>query len=120
MVRVDVKKVGRIPHGGGWRVHGKGSAQAKAVARSTAAGTQAGYVYLHSAVDDYSRLTYTEALNDEKADTAIGFMHRAGAWFAAHGIDRIPPHPRRRVPLRPHLDLRGPTRRGPPNLEYPL
>jgi transposase InsO family protein len=89
MVHVDVKKVGRIPDGGGWRVHGKGSDQAKAVAVATAAGTRAGYVYLHSAVDGYSRLTYTEALSDEKAITAIGFMHRARVWFAAHGIDRI-------------------------------
>ena len=60
MVHVDVKKVGRIPDGGGWRVHGKGSVQAKAVAAATAAGARAGYVYLHSAVDGYSRLAYTE------------------------------------------------------------
>lgn len=84
MVHVDIKKVGRIPDGGGWRVHGKNSAQGRA---SRAA--RAGYVYLHSAVDGYSRLTYTEALTDEKAITAIGFMHRARVWFAAHGIDRI-------------------------------
>jgi transposase InsO family protein len=89
MVHVDVKKVGRIPDGGGWRVHGKGSVQAKAVAVATAAGTRAGYVYLHSAVDGYSRLAYTEALRDEKAVTAIGFMHRARVWFAAHGITCI-------------------------------
>jgi hypothetical protein len=89
MVHVDVKKVGRIPAGGGWRVHGKGSVQAKAVAAATAAGARAGYVYLHSAVDGYSRLAYTEPLNNEKAITAIGFMHRARVWFAAHGIDRI-------------------------------
>ena len=55
MVHVDVKKVGRIPDGGGWRVHGKGSVQAKA-----AAGARAGYVYLHSAVDGYSRLAYAK------------------------------------------------------------
>ncbi|BBY66675.1 IS481 family transposase [Mycolicibacterium helvum] len=89
MVHVDVKKVGRIPDGGGWRVHGKGSPHAKAVARTTAAGARAGYVYLHSAIDGYARLAYTEALPDEKATTAIGFMHRARVWFAAHGIDRI-------------------------------
>jgi transposase InsO family protein len=89
MVHVDVKKVGRIPDGGGWRVHGKGSVQAKAVAVATAAGARAGYVYLHSAVDGYSRLAYTEALDDEKAITAIGFMHRARVWFAAHGITWI-------------------------------
>lgn len=83
MIHVDVKKVGRIPDGGGWRVHGKGSPQAKAVASATRAGTRAGYVYLHSAIDGFSRLAYTEALADEKAVTAIGFMHRARVWFAA-------------------------------------
>lgn len=70
MVHVDVKKVGRTPDGGGWRVHGM--ARAKAVALATAAGTRAGYVYLHFAADGYSRLTYTEALTDEKAITASG------------------------------------------------
>jgi transposase InsO family protein len=89
MVHVDIKKVGRIPDGGGWRVHGRNSARNRTVRRATAAGTRAGYVYLHSAVDGYSRLTYTEALDDEKAITAIGFMHRARVFFAAHGIDRI-------------------------------
>lgn len=89
MVHVDVKKVGRIPDGGGWRAHGKGSAQAKAVASATKAGARAGYVYLHSAVDGFSRLAYTEALDDERAVTAISFMHRARVWFAAHGITHI-------------------------------
>lgn len=89
MVHLDVKKVGRIPDGGGWRAHGKGSAQAKAVAAATAAGARAGYVFLHTAIDGYSRLAYTEALPDEKATTAIGFMHRARVWLAAHGITRI-------------------------------
>jgi transposase len=51
MIHVDVKKVGRIPEGGGWRAHGRGSAQAKALARSRAAGVRVGHVYLHSAVD---------------------------------------------------------------------
>ncbi|WP_328435373.1 IS481 family transposase [Nocardia puris] len=86
MMHLDVKKVGRIPDGGGWRVHGKGSAQARTVGRAKKKGARAGYVYLHSAVDGYSRLAYTEALTDEKAATAIGFTHRARAFFAAHGI----------------------------------
>jgi transposase InsO family protein len=89
MVHIDVKKVGRIPDGGGWRVHGRGTDQAKAVARTTKRGTRTGYVFLHSAIDGYSRLAYTEALPDEQAATAIAFMHRAKAWFAAHGITRI-------------------------------
>ena len=57
MVHVDVKKVGRIPDGGGWRVHGRDSTQHRAAGRAKTAGARAGYVYLHSAVDGFSRLT---------------------------------------------------------------
>lgn len=89
MVHVDVKKAGRIPDGGGWRAHGRGSDQAKAADRTRKRSERGGYVYLHSAVDGYSRLAYTEALPNEKAVTAISFMHRARSWFAAHGINKI-------------------------------
>ncbi|QLH26507.1 transposase family protein [Streptomyces sp. Rer75] len=44
------------------------------------------HVYLHSAVDDHSRLAYTEALEDERAATAAAFWHRTASFFAAHGI----------------------------------
>jgi transposase InsO family protein len=86
---LDPKKVGRIPEGGGWRVHGRGSDQHRTSDRAKAAGARAGYVFLHSAVDGYSRLAYTEPLPDEKAATAIGFFARARAFFAAHGITRL-------------------------------
>jgi transposase InsO family protein len=89
MVHLDVKKVGRIPDGGGWRAHGRGSAADRAAQRAKAKGARAGYVYLHSAVDGFSRLAYTEHLPDEKATTTIGFFHRARAFFAAHGINRL-------------------------------
>ena len=89
MVHVDVKKVGRIPDGGGWRIHGRDSAQHRAAGRAKTTGARAGYVYLHSAVDGYSRLAYTEHLPDETAATAIAFWARARAWFAAHGITTI-------------------------------
>ena len=93
MIHLDVKKVGRIPDGGGWRIHGRDSGQAKAVKRARVTrkknGKRAGYVYLHSAIDGYSRLAYTEHLPDEKAATAVGFWARARAWFAAHGITMI-------------------------------
>ena len=89
MVHLDVKKTGRIPDGGGWRMHGKDSEHAKAVARTKARGAKIGYVFLHSAIDGYSRLAYTEALPDEKAVTAVGFLARARAWFARHGITSI-------------------------------
>jgi transposase InsO family protein len=89
MVHIDVKKVGRIPDGGGWRIHGRGSEQAKEAERGKTKSKRGGYVYLHSAIDGFSRLAYTESLPDEKATTAIAFVHRARAWFAAHGISRI-------------------------------
>jgi transposase InsO family protein len=89
MVHLDVKKVGRIPDGGGWRVHGRGSDQHRAADRAKVAGARGGYAYLHSAVDGFSRLAYTEHLPDETARTAVGFWARARAWFAAHGITRI-------------------------------
>ena len=51
MVHLDVKKVGRIPDGGGWRVHGKNSPEARAAARAKTRGARAGYAYLHSAIE---------------------------------------------------------------------
>ena len=89
MVHLDVKKVGRIPDGGGWRIHGRDSDQAKTVGRAKSAGARRGYTYLHSAVDGFSRLSYTEPLSDEKGATAAAFLARAKAWFAAHGITHI-------------------------------
>jgi len=89
MVHIDVKKVGRIPDGGGHRVHGRGSHQHRAGDRAKAAGVKGGYVFLHSIVDGYSRLAYTEHLADEKAATTIGFYARARAFFRAHGINRV-------------------------------
>ena len=89
MVHLDVKKVGRIPDGGGWRAHGRDSSQARAASRSKTKTGGRGYVYLHSAVDGYTRMAYTEPLADEKAATAVAFVHRARAWFAAHGITHV-------------------------------
>jgi hypothetical protein len=63
--------------------------QAERVACNRTRADRPGYVYLHSAVDGFSRPAYTKALPDERATTAIGFLHRARAFFAAHGIARI-------------------------------
>ena len=71
-----MKKVGKIPDGGGWRTHGRGSAQALKSKRGP--GARVGYTYLHSAVDGFSRLAYTEALDDEKAVTTIGLADSSG------------------------------------------
>jgi transposase InsO family protein len=81
LVHMDVKKLGRIPDGGGWRVHGRG------VWRDRINGP--GFDYVHSLVDDHSRLAYSEILVDEKGPTCAGFLTRAIAYFADHGITSI-------------------------------
>ncbi|MFT4306879.1 MAG: IS481 family transposase [Microbacterium sp.] len=92
LVHVDIKKRGRIPDGGGWRAHGRGSTQARKtdVARGKAARAGAadsrGYRYLHHAVDDHSRLAYSEILDDEHKETAAGFWRRANAFFEGLGV----------------------------------
>jgi transposase InsO family protein len=78
LVHVDIKKQGRIPAGGGWRVHGR------AAAPSRHRGD--GYDFIHAAVDDRSRLAYAEILSDERKETASGFMSRALRFYASHGI----------------------------------
>jgi len=84
LVHVDVKKIGKIPDGGGWRARGR-AAGSTARDRST----RVGFDYVHSLVDDYSRLAYSEILPDEKGATCAGFLTRAAAYFATHGITRI-------------------------------
>jgi transposase InsO family protein len=79
LVHVDVKKLSGIPDGGGWKVHGRG--QAPRAKRSTV-----GYRFLHTAIDDRTRLAYSEILPDEQGVTAAEFWRRAHAWFASHGI----------------------------------
>jgi transposase InsO family protein len=77
LLHVDVKKLGRIPDGGGWRLHGR---------REQVRGRGIGYDYLHVAVDDHTRLAYIEALPDERDTTSAGFLHRAVSWFRDHGV----------------------------------
>ncbi|UXA04355.1 IS481 family transposase [Mycobacterium sp. SMC-2] len=90
LVHVDVKKLGKIPAGGGWRMLGrslgKRNSQAHRSIRMTARHPAIGYHFLHTAIDGHSRLAYTELLADERKDTAAAFWIRADAWFTAHGI----------------------------------
>jgi transposase InsO family protein len=84
LVHVDVKKIGKIPNGGGWKAHGRqmGSTAAKKRAKI-------GYDYIHSMIDDHSRLAYSEALSNEQGPTCAAFILRAAAYFAEHGITSI-------------------------------
>lgn len=83
LIHVDVKKLGRIPPGGGWRAWGRASTTVGHKQR------RVGYDYVHSVVDDHSRLAYSEILPDEQGDTCAGFLTRAAEFFASHGISRI-------------------------------
>lgn len=92
LIHVDVKKFARIPAGGGWRIHGRGfdgserAERANAVARANHGAGKAGYAFVHSALDDHSRLTYAEVHDDETTATVLGFWERAVAFFADQGI----------------------------------
>lgn len=80
LVHVDVKKLGRVPDGGGHKIHGRDAGRPI---------RGMGFDYLHSAVDDHSRLAYTEIHGDEKVATCAAFLTRAAAFFANLGITRI-------------------------------
>ena len=163
LVHVDVKKLGKIPAGGGWRMLGRTAGNHNARAdKSSGVEDQhrqpvRGYHFLHTAIDGHSRLAYSELLADERKETAAAFWLRANAWFtdmrhhSAKSVDRqrlllpitrfprrarryrapphpalsapdqrqsgaIPPHPGRRMGLRPALPQRRRTLRGVPTL----
>jgi transposase InsO family protein/transposase len=93
LLHVDVTKFGNIPDGGGWRYLGKqqGKQNKHLTARAGAGYTEKGHPnigtsFLHTVIDDHSRVAYVEICTDEKAATAIGVLRRAVAWFADHGV----------------------------------
>ena len=77
LVHIDTKKLGRID-GIGHRISGNRTGQ------SNKRGT--GWEFLHVAIDDASRLAYTELLPNERKESAVAFTRRAIAWFARHGV----------------------------------
>jgi transposase InsO family protein len=78
LLHVDVKKLGRVPDGGGWRALGR-------TAAPHASGR--GWDYVHVAIDDHTRIAYAEVLPDEKGLTCAEFLHRAAQWFHdVHGV----------------------------------
>jgi transposase InsO family protein len=93
LVHVDIKKLGKVPDGGGWRKLGRAQGIRNSAAhrdptraRKQAGRPNLGYCYVHSAIDAYTRLAYSEALDDETAATALAFWARARMFFAQHGI----------------------------------
>jgi transposase InsO family protein len=81
LIHVDVKKLGRIPDGGGWRAHGRGTRP------NDKRGL--GFDYIHAVIDDHTRLAYAEVHDDEKGATAAGVLLRAAAFFAENGIPKV-------------------------------
>ena len=91
LIHVDIKKLGNIPDGGGWRTQGRAQGKLNRTATpghatDSRGGARLGYAYLHTAIDDHSRLAYTEILADETQPTAAGFWRRAHAWFTTQGV----------------------------------
>jgi transposase InsO family protein len=93
LLHVDVTKFGNVPDGGGWRYVGKSRGNRNRVAqaqrtnqRSTSYHPRIGTAFLHTVVDDHSRVAYAEICTDEKAETAAAVLRRAVTWFAAHGV----------------------------------
>ena len=80
LIHIDVKKIGGIPAGGGWRMHGIQAGYRNSTRE------RPGYRFIHTAVDDRTRLAYSEILHDEQAVTAAGFLDRAVLWFAERGV----------------------------------
>jgi len=94
LIHVDVKKLGKVPDGGGWRYVGKqqGDRNRSATVLRTGAprnkyrGPLIGTCYLHTVIDDHSRLAYVEARDDETQQTATEVLRNAVAWFAERGV----------------------------------
>jgi transposase InsO family protein len=91
LIHVDIKKLGNIPDGGGHRTTGRKAGQRHRTAtpgktRDGNGNSHVGYSYLHNAVDDHSRLAYSEILPNEKKETAVAFWQRAQLFFTANGI----------------------------------
>ena len=91
LIHVDVKKLGNIPEGGGWRFVGRPQGRknrhaTRGTKRSRFRNELLGYAFVHTVIDDHSRVAYAEIHDDETAATAIAVLRRAVGWFAARGV----------------------------------
>jgi transposase InsO family protein len=91
LVHVDVKKLGNIPDGGGWRFvgrqeGGRNRAATPGKPKNAHYNAKMGTAFVHTVLDDHSRVAYSEIHDDEKATTAAAVLRRATAWFAARDV----------------------------------
>jgi transposase InsO family protein len=86
MLHVDVKKLGNIPDGGGWRYLGRQQGGRNRHRHAPGSHPKIGTAFVHTVIDDHSRLAYAEIHDDETAATAIAVLRRAVAWYAARGV----------------------------------
>jgi transposase-like protein len=92
MLHVDVKKLGNIPDGGGWRFVGKAQGRRNKHRHRPGSHPRTGNAYVHTVIDDHSRVAYAEIHDDETTPTAVAVLRRAVAWFTARGVtvERVP------------------------------
>jgi transposase InsO family protein len=91
LIHVDVKKLGNVPDGGGWRYVGRRQGDRNRAAtpgkpRNAHRGPKIGVAFVHTVIDDHSRVAYAEVHDDETSHTAVAVLRRAVAWFAARGV----------------------------------
>jgi transposase InsO family protein len=91
LIHVDVKKLGNIPDGGGWRFVGRtqgyrNKATTPGLPRSKWRNPKTGRAFVHTVIDDHSRVAYAEVHDDERKETAVAVLTRATAWFAVRGV----------------------------------
>jgi transposase InsO family protein len=94
LIHVDVKKLGNVPDGGGWRYLGReqGGKNRSATARRTGHRNKKyrqpliGTAFVHTVIDDHSRVAYAEIHEDETKETAVAVLRNAVAWFEARGV----------------------------------
>jgi transposase InsO family protein len=85
LLHIDVKKLGRIPDGGGWRMLGRSIQTRRSTEHARKSG-RSSYDYIHAAVDDHSRVAYVEVHPDERGETCARFLARACGFFAEQGV----------------------------------
>ena len=91
LIHVDVKKLGNIPDGGGWRYTGRRQGNKNRAAtpdkpKNKHHNAKMGTAFVHTVIDDHSRVAYAEIHDDETADTAVGVLRNAVTWFSDRGV----------------------------------